>query len=404
MRNLSLAGALALLGILLPAAPAGAAPARANLVLTMTADPASVPAPGGGTTLTVDLRNDGSRAAQSAVVRFALPAGAEFATDGATVPAGWTCDLPAATCGHTPLAAATVAPTLRLPLVLPAGTAGDTGTVTATVSGGPESSTADNSARAVIGYVAGVADLAVDPAGTAQELLPGEQARLTTTVRNSGNVVSGDLTVVAAVPAGMTGAEPWSDGWECTSGDGATDGSAGWRCSHAPLLPGQVSEPVTFAATLTGLAPGDSSALTATVSTTVPETTLANNTARTSVAVIAGAVVRGTVWFDANYNGVRDAGESGPPTGIEAVTVLPETAGEPGYAATVEADGTYRAYVRAGAYRVEFQVRNPYEFIDSPDSDLADHWNDTGGWTNLGHTAWFTVATGGEVVLDAGVN
>ena len=72
--------------------------------------------------------------------------------------------------------------------------------------------------------------------------------------------------------------------------------------------------------------------------------------------------------------------------------------------ATVNPDGTYQAYVRAGSYRVEFAVQDPHEFIDSPDSDLFHHWNETGGWNNVGHTGWFTVQTGDEVVLDAGVD
>ncbi|GAB3818000.1 hypothetical protein [Micromonospora zhanjiangensis] len=82
----------------------------------------------------------------------------------------------------------------------------------------------------------------------------------------------------------------------------------------------------------------------------------------------------------------------------------PQTSGQPGYLATVNPDGSYVAYARPGTYRVEFYVQDPHEFIDSTDSDLVYHWNETGGYNNYGYTDWFTATTGDQVTLDAGVN
>ncbi|MEU6074900.1 hypothetical protein [Micromonospora sp. NPDC047074] len=402
-------GALAALGTgLLPAAPAVAAPARADLVVATSLDPVEVPASGGWSNLVLDVRNSGTRSSQDVTVAFTLPAGAWFFTDGIAFPPSWDCDLlGTATCTHAPLAAGEVADTLAVPFGIPAGTAGDTLTATATASAGTESSTANNTGQATLRYIPSTVDLDFVPAATTQRLLPNEQAQLITSVRNTGNSPSGDVTVTTPVPAGMRGWETYNEGWECAFGDGVADGRTGWRCIRGPLQPGQTSEPLTFAANLTDVTAGDVVTIEATASTTSTEATLGNNTARNTVTVEQGAVVRGIVWVDSNRNGVRDATEGGAPVGnggIDHITLIPQTSGQPGSTVTVNPDGTYVGYVRSGTYRVEFHVRDPHEFVDSVDSDLIYHWNETGGYTNYGYTDWFTVAIGDQVTLDAGVN
>ncbi|MET7966990.1 hypothetical protein [Micromonospora sp. NPDC005305] len=413
-RRLKLVGALAGSALtvttasLLPAAPAAAAPARADLVVATSVDPVEVPASGGWSDLTLDLRNSGTKASQAVTVAVTLPAGAWFPTDGFVIPASWNCDLlGTATCTHAPLAAGEVGDTLSIPFGLPAGTAGDTLTVTATAKTGVESSTANNTGQATMRYIPSTVDLDFEPAATTQQLLPGEQAQLITSVRNTGNSPSGDVTVTTPVPVGTRGWETFNEGWDCAFGDGVADGRTGWRCIHAPLRPGQTSEPLEFAATLTDVTVGQVVTIEATASTTSTETTLDNNTARDTVTVEQGAIVRGTVWVDSNRNGVRDAGEGGAPVGsggIDHIELVPQTSGQPGYLVTVNPDGTYVAYARAGTYRLEFFVQDPHEFVDSVDSDLIYHWNETGGYNNYGYTDWFAVATGDEVTRDAGVN
>ncbi|SCG49825.1 DUF11 domain-containing protein [Micromonospora inositola] len=409
LRSSLAVGALAALGTgLLPAAPAGAAPARTDLVVGTSVDPVEVPAGGGSSTLTLDLRNSGTKASQDVTVAFTLPAGTWFFTDGFVVPPSWHCDLlGTATCSYAPLAAGEVADTLSIPFGIPAGTAGDTLTITATASTRMESSLTNNTGQATVHYIPSTVDLDFVPAATTQQLLPNEQAQLVTSVRNTGNSPSGEVTVTTPVPAGMRGWETYNEGWDCAFGNGVADGRTGWRCVHGPLQPGQTSEPLTFAADLTDTTVGDIVTLEATASTTSTETILDNNMARDTVTVEQGATVRGTVWVDNNRNGVRDANEGGAPVGnggIDHIELIPQTSGQPGYTVTVNPDGTYVAYARPGTYRAEFYVQDPHEFIDSVDSDLIYHWNETGGYNNYGYTDWFTVTTSDQVTLDAGVN
>jgi len=400
------AGVLVSLGTLLvSAAPAAAAPARADLVLTTAFDRTEIAAPGGAATLSVGLRNAGTKSSQDAIVKFTLPTGAQFPTDGWRPPTGWTCDLlGTVSCTHTPLAAGAVAEIVTIPVGIPSGTAGESLTLSATVSGGAESSTANNTDQAVIRYVPALVDLEVDPATTTQELVPGEQVKLITSVRSTGNTAAEDVTVVAALPAGMREVEAWSEGWDCAFGEGLADGQTGWRCTHAPLLPGQTTEPVNLVAVLLDdVRAGDTLTLTAAASTSTPETNTDNNTAQDSITVAPWATVRGTVWLDSNFNGVRDAGENGIPTSIDTVSLSAQTGGG-GQSAwgTANPDGTYQAYVRPGTYRVYLTVWYPYEFIDSVDSDLIYHEHVLGASSANGYTDWFTVAAGDEAVLDAG--
>ncbi|MGK5445225.1 hypothetical protein ACSNN7_25835 [Micromonospora sp. URMC 105] len=408
LRNGLAVGALAALGAgLLPAAPAGAAPARADLVVTTSVDPVEVPASGGSSTLTLDLRNSGTKASRDVTVAFTLPAGAWFFTDGFVVPPSWHCDLlGTATCSHAPLAAGEVADALNIPFGLPAGTAGDTLTVSATVSAGADSSLANNTDQASVRYIPSTMDLEFVPAATSQQLLPNEHVNLSASVRNTGNSPSGEVTVTIPVPAGMQGSETSSEGWDCAFGDGVADGQTGWRCLHRPLQPGETSEQLYYGGILTATTAGDVVTVEATAATTAPETTLENNTARHTVTVEQGAIVRGTVWVDGNNNRVWDGCEVGAPVGsggisrIDVVTA-PGQSGSGGLT-TINPDGTFTAYVRSGTYRVQFHVHDPHDFIDSVDSDLIYYWNETGG-ANYGHTDWVTVATGDEVTLDAGV-
>ncbi|MFF5200870.1 hypothetical protein ACFY3B_14825 [Micromonospora parva] len=408
LRSSLLVGALAGLATgLLPTGPAGAAPSRADLVVAASVDTVEVPASGGWSTLTLDVRNSGTKASQDVTVAFTLPAGAWFSSDGFVIPPSWSCDLQGtATCVHAPLAAGEIADTLNLPFGLPPGTAGDAVTVTATAKTGTESSTANNIGQASVRYIPSTMDLEFVPAATSQQLLPNEYVNVSTSLRNSGNSPSGEVTVTIPVPAGMQGSEMSSEGWDCAFGDGVADGRTGWRCIHSPLWPGETSEQLYYGGILTSTTVGDVVTMEATAATTLPETTLENNTARHTVTVEQGAIVRGTVWVDGNNNRVWDTCEVGAPVGYEGIYRI-EVATQPGSSGsagltTINPDGTFTAYVRPGTYRVQFHVYDPHEFIDSIDSDLIYYWNETGG-ANYGHTDWVTVATGDEVTLDAGV-
>jgi Domain of unknown function DUF11 len=407
LRAVSTAGALSLLGGFLSATPAYADPPRADLAVTAVANPAEVVDVGGGTTVTVDVGNAGTRASREFTLAFALPAGAWFATEGFVVPPSWQCDLTGtATCTHAPLAAGAAADPLRIPIGLPAAIAGDTVTVSATAITDREPSTGNNTGRAAISYIPSTVDLFFGGGATNDEMIEGDQAYIASYVGNAGTRSSEDVAVSIPVPGGMANSTVSGDGWTCAFGDTAADGGPGWRCTHAPLAPGQNSDWFTFSATVSGVAPGDVLPVDLEVSTTSPESSLDNNTENHTITVVQAATVRGTVWVDQNRNGIRDATDPGAPVGpggIDQIILDPQIDGKPSTIATVNPDGTYVARVVPGSYRTEFYVQNPHTFIDSPDSDVVYYLNNTGGANNYGYTAWFTVAGGGDAPLDAGV-
>ncbi|MEV1332731.1 hypothetical protein AB0J20_24530 [Micromonospora costi] len=388
---------------LLAAAPASAAPPRADLVVGASLAPTEVPDTGGSSAVTVDLTNSGTRASQDITLVLSLSSGTWF-TDGFVIPPSWSCTYgDSATCTHAPLAAGAAAEPLRIPFGVGAGTVGDDVVVTAVVSGGTESSTANNTARASLRYIPGTVDLRFLSESREEQQINGEVTGLSSFVINDGTSPSGELTVTVPLPAGTVRYSETTEGWACDFGDDLAAGQPGWRCTHGPLRPGENSAGIDIAATISGAEPGDVIDLTATLSTTTPETNLDNNTLRTRVTVLQPATVRGTVWVDTDRDGVRDEGEPGAPPGEQGIYQI--TVGGQGFGAvaTVNADGTYTATVRPGTYRTEFYIRDPYSFISSPDSDVVYYLNETGGDNKYGRSDYITVAGGEEAVVDAGV-
>ncbi|MFC0507464.1 DUF11 domain-containing protein [Micromonospora costi] len=388
---------------LLAATPASAAPPRADLVVGASLAPTEVPDTGGSSAVTVDLTNSGTRASQDITLVLSLSSGTWF-TDGFVIPPSWSCTYgDSAICTHAPLAAGEAAEPLRIPFGVGAGTVGDDVVVTAVVSGGAESSTANNTAQASLRYIPGTVDLHFLSESREEQQINGEVTGLSSYVINDGTSPSGDLTVTVPLPAGTVRYSETTEGWACDFGDDLAAGQPGWRCTHAPLRPGENSAGIDIAATISGAEPGDVIDLTATLSTTTPETNLDNNTLRTRVTVLQPATVRGTVWVDSDRDGVRDADEPGAPPGEQGIYQI--TVGGQGFGAvaTVNADGTYTATVRPGTYQTEFYIRDPYSFISSPDSDVVYYLNQTGGYNKYGRSDYFTLAGGEEAVVDAGV-
>jgi hypothetical protein len=399
------ASALATLAaVLLSATPASADPPRADLVVGATADPTEIVYTGGSSTVTVDVRNVGTKASEDISLAVSLPAGTWFAP-GFVAPASWQCDLQGtATCTRAPLAAGASAEPLRIPLGVPAGTAGDVLTVSATASTNAESSIANNTGQATVRYIPGTVDLELNGSPTNDSMINGEVTGLSLSLRNSGTSPSGDVTVVAPLPAGLSRYSEGGDGWDCAFGGDLAAGQPGWRCTHGPLQAGENTSPFGFYATVAGT-PGDVITMTATAATTSTETTLDNNTQQNTVTVLQPATIRGTVWVDSDRDGIRDAGEPGAPPGpggIDHIVVDAQTVGQPGTLATVNPDGTYVAQVRPGTHRVEFYVQDPYSYIDSADSDLV-YYNNYSAPNRYGYSDWITLAGGEETVIDAAV-
>ena len=391
---------------LLPATAANAAPPPADLVVSVSADPAEVVDSGDWTTVTVNILNAGKQASDEVTLTFALPAGAYFATDGFTIPESWQCDLlGTATCTTAPLAARAAAEPLSIPVGVPAGTAGDLLTVSATASGGSESSLTNNTGQATLRYIPAFVDLDFTAESADYQMINGEVVGFASRVQNTGRSQSSELTVTVPLPTGMVAYSAAGDGWTCTFGDTLAGGLPGWSCTHAPLWNGQTSGLLSVSAEISGAQPGDVLDLTATVSNTVLDANPDNNTLRTSVTVLEPVTIRGIVWVDSDRDGVRDAGEPGAPSGsngIYQILLDPQEDGQPGARATVNPDGTYVAQARPGTYRVEFYVQDPYLYIDSADSDLV-YYDNFSGFNRYGYSDWVTLAGGEEAVVDAAV-
>ncbi|SCL34196.1 conserved repeat domain-containing protein [Micromonospora pallida] len=402
-----LAALLSLAAATLPAAPAAAAPSRADLAVTATAIAPrdQVVDVGGGVTVEVEVRNAGTRSASDVTLTYGLPDGAYF-TDGNGAPEGWTCDFgPAATCTYGALAAGASAPLLRFHFYLPPAPTGTVSAVTATATTtSPELSTSNNTGSAPITYVRGVTDLEViaAQANPAQPIV-GDTVNVSVQVHNTGNMTAQLVHVTVPLPAGLTRvSEDYNSPWYCEFSDTLVAGQPGWSCLYYQLVNGWTPEPLDLSATVATAVPGDVVIFTATATTTSPEDDLADNTGQASVTVAEPGTVRGTVWLDADRDGVRDAEETGVTGAQLSVGVQDEQSGETHRRATVAADGTWTTPFRAGGLIANFTIQSPYCFADSVDGDLAMYQNYSygGGWAASNPA---TLAAGGEAVIDAAV-
>ncbi|MER7330388.1 MULTISPECIES: hypothetical protein [unclassified Micromonospora] len=402
-----LAALLSLAAATLPAAPAGAAPSRADLTVTATAIAPrdQVVDVGGGVTVEVQVRNAGTRSASDVTLTYGLPDGAYF-TDGNGAPQGWTCDFgPAASCTYEALAAGASAPSLRFHFYFPPAPAGTVSAVTATAkTTSPELSTSNNTGSAPITYVRGVTDLEViaTQAEPAQPIV-GDTVNVSVQVHNTGNMTAEQVHVLVPLPAGVTRvSEDYNSPWYCEFGDTLVAGQPGWDCVNYQMVNGWTDEPLDLSATIATAAPGDVVTFTAKATTTSPEDDLADNTGQVSVTVAEPGTVRGTVWLDADRDGVRDAEETGVTGGQLSVWVQDDQTGQTSVRATVAADGTWTALFRPGGVVASFTIQAPYCFADSTDGDLAMYHNYSyGGGTAASNPA--TLAPAGEVVIDAAV-
>ncbi|MEV1142665.1 hypothetical protein [Micromonospora sp. NPDC049799] len=396
-------GALFSVATVLPAAPAAAAPPRADLVVIATAPRNEVVDVGGGATVVVDVRNGGNRPLADVTLTFTMPSGADF-TDGNSTPAGWQCDFRVSrTCTYGALAAGASAPQLRFDFYFPPAAPGTTAAVTVTgTTTSTESTTANNTATGPITYIRGVADVEVTGVGAPAQVITGDTVDIRVDVRNTGNMTAEEVYVTVPIPTGFARqTEDMSTGWDCVVVEDPATGSA-WRCTRYQIVAGYSADTLHLTATVTSAQPGAAWAVVARASTNVPEDDLTDNEGRTDVAVVEAATVSGIVWQDADRDGVRDVEESGVTGAGTWVSVNPADQTLPAVAGTRGADGTWTARVRPGTYSVVISIDKPYLFIDSVDSDLASYDN-AYPYSSLGYSDTLVLAAGDAAVVDAGV-
>ncbi|MEV4537578.1 CARDB domain-containing protein [Asanoa sp. NPDC049518] len=271
----------------LPAGPALAAPNRPDLVVSASADPATVVDVGGGSAVRVDVRNAGTKAAQDVTVSYTMPPGGFF-TDGNSVPEGWQCDFREdLSCTHGPFAAGASA-TLRFFVSFPAAQVGQTATVTAVAStSGSELSTANNTGQATVSYIRGVTDLAITNLYVTEQARIGDTVGITVDVTNTGNMTAEEVYVTVPVPAGLQPqSEEFGEGWYCDFLDDPAAGGPAWRCTRYQLVNGWGDSLNLWATVRPAASPGDSVPVRATVTTSSPEDNLQDNSGLASVSIL----------------------------------------------------------------------------------------------------------------------
>jgi hypothetical protein len=256
-----------------------AAPAPADVVLGLSADPGQVGPPGGRVRLTVSARNAGGADAAETGVKFDLPAGATL--DFGDYLNGWTCDAAKLRCKYATLAAGTAADFV-VNVGLPAGTDGQKTTVTATASTqSRESSTMNNTASATIEYVA-KPDLAFSFENSSNEIsyLGGNGARVMSQARatNIGTTSAPGARFTFQMPpdafaGSWTTADP---SWNC---DFST---STWVCENDQEIPPGGSAYFGFYPYFPAGTVGDTRTVTGSVSTSATERSLTNNSGTTT--------------------------------------------------------------------------------------------------------------------------
>jgi hypothetical protein len=270
-----------------------AAPARPDLVVDVTVDPAEVPPAGGEVQVAIVVRNVGAGSADDVTVKMRPPAGSTLG-GGPELPrmalagmeagdtSSWQCDYDEWKCVYGALAAGGQAETLNVPLRLPVGSVGDVVIVKAIASTSSfEIATKNNDGKATVAYTS-VPDLAVELIGDYTDVSNlGGRAFFFVRVTNVGTAPVSDVRLTMDPPTGT-----WvqlenfiTDEWQCDVT------AAPWVCTRGVLAPGEfayLNIPLMFPAGTTG----DTMTMTATASTTTPERSLANNSGQVTFRYI----------------------------------------------------------------------------------------------------------------------
>ncbi|WP_262285129.1 hypothetical protein [Micromonospora sp. MA102] len=281
---LALSAAVTALG----AGPASAAPARADLGLTVTPDPARVLVAGQVAGIGVDLVNHGRAGAEGITLTFRLPQGVAPAGEGG-IPSDspWHCVLatPVTTCTHPALAAGAAAAPLKLQVRLPAGRDGGSVTVPVGVTTtSRESATADNADTAVFTYDASivvpepeVADLGLTVTPDPERVrVDGQAAGVGLALVNRGNAVADGISLHVRLPDGVTvagdgGGVPADGPWQCDVSSPVV------ACTHPALAAGEAAAALTLGVQLPAGADGSTVTVPVDVSTTSAETNSGDN-------------------------------------------------------------------------------------------------------------------------------
>lgn len=228
-----------------PSLPPGGLPTGEPTTITVTIPDLTIAKSHSGTflrgqagTYTLSVRNAGN-APTTAAISFSdiLPAGL---TPTAASGTGWSCSIVAQTvsCNHAgPAAAGATLPPVILTVNV-SNSAPASLTNTATVSGGGELNTANNSAADPTAIADPPIDLAISKSATSPTFTIGSNATYTLHVANVSSVATtGAITVSDILPAGLTFVSTSAAAWSCSAV------AATITCTHLGPLAGGASLP-----------------------------------------------------------------------------------------------------------------------------------------------------------------
>jgi uncharacterized repeat protein (TIGR01451 family) len=259
---------------------------KCDLAVTNVGSPSPVLA-AGTLTYTQTITNNGPSNCSTATFSEATPTNTTFVSVGVVTTGGstWTCPNAAPiACSNPSVPPGSVA-TVTATYTVNAGTSAGT-IITDTVFGQTtttDSNILNNTATSSIGVaVAGQADLSVTNVASPNPVNAGQNITYTQTIFNAGPATATTLTVTETLPANTTFVSLSGAGWACTS-------TAPYTCTMASLA-ANTSAPLTFVVQVTNtVASGSTITDTASVSSSVTDPNLGNNTASISVQVADSA-------------------------------------------------------------------------------------------------------------------
>jgi uncharacterized repeat protein (TIGR01451 family) len=261
----------------------------ADLAITNTPSSLTVVA-GSNVTLTGVITNQGPSAAAGPVFTEAIPANTTFQS--LSAPAGWSCYYPAVNgtgtvecVDNSPLGVNSPA---TFSVVVQATTAGTVITATDNVnSATPDSNYSNNSASTTFTVAtAGQADLAVTASASPNPVTQGNNITFTETVTNNGPAAETNATLSVPIPVNTTfySLAPVPSGWSCTTPAVGVTGTVTCTLTGSLAAGANVSFPLVVKVN-SGVAAGTTISATATVSSTVGDPNLGNNSVTVSTIV-----------------------------------------------------------------------------------------------------------------------
>lgn len=317
-----------------------------DVVVTKTVD-ATTFGPGDTVTYTVNLENEGPSVAAGVILSDVVPTGLTFVSgtlDGqAGTETGGTVTFPSIDISSGANLDATLTFTVD---------AATDGTIT-NVASIPDDLAGENditnNSSSVDITVEPQADLAVTKTVSAASAQVGTDLTYTIVVTNNGPSAAESVTLADTLPAGVTfvsGSGPGGVALNDDDADGLITFDAGTLASAASFT-------LTIVASIDAGASGDQTN-TATVATTTTDDVTANNTATATTAVDpVTSTIAGTVFADADGDGIQDAGEAGI-AGVTLVLTGTDTLGASvTQTVTTDANGDYVfTALPAGTYSI----------------------------------------------------